>query len=114
MADQSQTESGLLEPILGDRQMEEDLVVGLGGREGIVEGGSSNGRLVINELAADAGFLGQAGDGPVSGDGLHTEGEPFAGPKRFGGAVVGDGLLQSAGGGNRMAHVCFLHERLAI
>ena len=51
------------------------------------------------------------------GDGnrvLHAEGEPFAGAERFGGAVVRDGLLQSADDGNTMAHVCFLHERLAM
>jgi hypothetical protein len=49
----------------------------------------------------------------VSGQSLHAEGDSFAGPEGFGDAVVGDGLLQSADGGNRMAHVCFLLERLA-
>ena len=111
VADQGQAQSGLLEPILGNRQKEEDRIVGLVGREGIDQRGLSDVGLLIDKLAADAGLLGESGDGVVAGESLHAEGEPFAGAEGFGGAVVGDGLLQSADGGNRMAHVCFLREK---
>src|ERR1019366_1322573 len=92
----------------------EHLIVGDGRREGIVERGLSDVGLLVDKLAADACVVGQAGDGLVPGEGLHAEAEPFAGSERFGGAVVGDGLLQSADDGNRMAHVCFLREKLAM
>ena len=114
VADQGQTEGGLLEPILGDGQMEEDLLVGGGGREGIVQGGLGTVALLIDKLATDTRIVGQAGDGLMPGKGLHAEGDPFAGPESFGGAVVWNGLLQCADDRNRMAHVCFLHEKLAM
>src|SRR5216683_7994817 len=68
----------------------------------------------MDKLSADASLAGQIGDGLASGKSLHTEGHAFPRPECFGGAVVGDGLLQSADDGNRMAHVCFLRERLAM
>src|SRR5713226_8395697 len=68
----------------------------------------------MDKLSADASLTGQTGDGLASGKSLHTEGHALARPECFGGAVVGDGLLQSADDGNRMAHVCFLRERLAM
>jgi hypothetical protein len=49
--------------------------------------------LPRDELAADVGLLRQVGDGLVSSEGLHAEGEPFAGAEGFGGAVVGNGLM---------------------
>jgi hypothetical protein len=94
--------------------MKEDFVVRHGGGEGIVESALSTITLLIDELTANAGISGQVGDGLVSGQSLDTETESFAGPERFGRAVVGDGLVQSADDGNRMAHVCFLLERLAM
>ena len=114
VADQGQAEGDLLEPIFADWQMEEHLVVGSGGGEGVSKSGLSAVGLLIDKLAADVGLLGQAGDGEVSGESLDAEGESFAGAECFGGAVIGNGLLQSAGSGNRMAHVCFLRERLAM
>ena len=104
----------MLETILGDGQIEEHLVVGDGGREGVVQSGLSTVALPIDKLAADVCIVGQGGDGLVTDQSLHAEGESFAWSERFGGAAIGDGLLQSADDGNGMAHVCFLHERLAI
>src|SRR5216683_4106429 len=68
----------------------------------------------MDKLSADASLTGQTGDGLASGKSLHTEGHAFPRPECFGGAVVGDGLLQSADDGNRLTHVCFLRERLAM
>ena len=114
VADEGQTESGLLEPILGDGQMEEHLVIGFGASEGIVQSGLRALALLIDKLAADIGLVGEIGNAPLTGQSLHAEAEPFVRAERLGGAVVGDSLLQSAADGNRMAHVCFLHERLAM
>src|SRR6202040_2539742 len=63
VADESQAEGGLLEPILGYGQMEEYLVVGDGRRESVVQGGLSTVALLIDKLSANPCLAGQAGDG---------------------------------------------------
>jgi hypothetical protein len=89
VADQRQAESGLLEPILGDRQTKEYLVVSDGERESLVQGSLRSVTLLIDKLAADAGVVGQIGDGRVPGQSLHAEGEPVAGSERFGVQLLG-------------------------
>ena len=75
VAEERQGEGGLLEPMLGDRQLEEHLIVAGGGREGVVEGGLEHGRaLLIDNLQADACVVSQTGDGLVSGPPLARRG----------------------------------------
>jgi hypothetical protein len=63
VADERQTEGGLPQPTFGDRQVEQGLVIGRGGRrKGILQSGLRRGGLLVNELAADLERVGQAGD----------------------------------------------------
>ena len=55
VADEGQTEGGLLEPILGVGQMEKHLVVGDGGREGVVQSGLSAVGLPSSGMASWSG-----------------------------------------------------------
>jgi hypothetical protein len=110
-ADQQQGERGLRQPLLGHGQEEEDLVVALGGGERVVQSGLGGGCLLIDELTTDVVLLGQVGDGGWSGEGLDANDQSFTSTEGFGGAGVGDGLVQRASDRNRMTHVCFLHEK---
>src|SRR5437867_12303348 len=94
--------------------MKENAVVARCGCEGVVEGGLSAVGLLIDEFAADAGVVGQAGNRLLPGEGLDAEPEPLVRPEGFGRAVVGGGLLQRVGERHRLTHVCFLREKLAM
>src|SRR5271166_6443834 len=59
VTDQHQTEDELPEPVFGDRQLKEDLVVVRQGIESEVEGGGGDGLLLVNKLATDLSLLGQ-------------------------------------------------------
>jgi len=52
-ADQRQPDDRLAQPSLGDRHLEQHLVVRRGRREGVVQCGASLVRLLVDELAAD-------------------------------------------------------------
>jgi hypothetical protein len=110
MADQHETEDQLTQPLLGDGQVKQDLVLRLLRGERIVEGTVGNSDLLVDELAADVEFVGQTGDGLGLGQRLQPDVEPLAGRQSLGGTTVGNCLLQSKGASRRIGHVCFLHE----
>ena len=111
VADEGQAERGLREPILGDRQLEEHLVVVCGGRgESIVQSGPSRGGLASDELATDLVVVGQSGDGLRARQGLEANRQPLARRQRLGGATMGNRLLDRQDCGSKIAHVCFLRE----
>ena len=73
VAHQEQGQDQPLQPSLGDRQVEQDGVLGRGrGEEGLGEGVLSLVGLLVDEFAADVVVKGQLGDG-VAGEGVQGE-----------------------------------------
>jgi hypothetical protein len=69
MADEDQAEGELLQPVLGDGEVEEDPAVLGVGVEGVVEGQLGLVGLLVDELAADVEFGGEVTDGRCAGEG---------------------------------------------
>ena len=63
VANQHEAEDQLTQPLLGDGEVEQHLVVGRLGSERIVERAVGNRALLVDELAADIECVGQLGDG---------------------------------------------------
>src|SRR5580700_10173660 len=63
VAEQQQSDHELMQPVFGDRQVKEHLVVVWAGVEGGVERLSNDGLLLVNELTTDLNLLSQVGDG---------------------------------------------------
>lgn len=110
---EQQGEDVLPQQLLGDGKMEENFVVVLLCGESLREGLLGGVDLLINELAADVGLLGQPGDGQSPTEGLQGQGLPFLGPHGLGGTSIGDANIGGVGFArkrNSLNHVCFLHE----
>ena len=60
--DQSQAQRQLAQSRLGNRQLEQHLVIRRAGCEDLVQGGARLGRLLVHELATHVVLVGQAGD----------------------------------------------------
>src|ERR1700682_5561092 len=83
VADQCQTESDLPQPVLGDGEMEQYLIVGRACREDIIQSSLGGGGLLVDELATDVLLVGQTGDCASAGQSLHANREPLARSERL-------------------------------
>ena len=85
------------------------MVVVASGGEGVIESLLSLAGLLIDELAADSVFVGEAAEGLCSSEGIEGEKLTLLRVEAVGGArsVGGKGPLARAGG-RMVAHVCFL------
>jgi len=70
VADQRQPDDHLAQPCLGDRQLEQHLMVGRRRREGVVQYRAGLVRLLVDELTAHPVPGGQIADRPRTGQGL--------------------------------------------
>src|SRR5277367_5085319 len=111
---QDQGEDQLMEPGLGNRQVEEDRLVGLRWVEGEVQGEAGGVGLLVEELAADLMLAGQAGDRLRTGEDLEGQLLPLLGRELLRGAGCRDGECDRIGlrggddGRSLNGHVCFL------
>ncbi len=111
---QDQGEDQLTEPRLGDRQVEEDLLVRSRRIEGVLQGELCRVGLLVEELAADLMLAGQLGDRLCAGEDLHGQLLPLLGRELLCGAGYRDGDRDQIGlrGGDEQRtltqHVCFL------
>ncbi len=87
MADEDQAEGQLLQPGLGDGELEEDAIGG--GGEGVFEGLLGFVGLLVDELAADLVLVGEVADGLCAGEGVDRPVLALLGRQGFGGDRVG-------------------------
>jgi hypothetical protein len=99
-----------MEPRLGDRQVEEDRIIGWRRVEGAVEGEPGGVGLSVEELAADLMLAGESGDRLGTGEDLEGEVLPPLGRESPGGARWRDGSRERiglrGGDGGRSLRAC--------
>ena len=112
VANQRQSEDRLFQPLLGDREVEENLLRRvLPRRKCLLEGLLGTANLLIDELAADLVLCSQSADRFCSCQDVQGQVLPLFRPHCLGRAGNRDcGLRTNARNVKMSNHVCFLHE----
>src|SRR5580692_10375778 len=99
-----------MNPAFGDGQVEEYVVLGRFGVEGVVECLLCNGLLLVDELSADFEFVCQLGDGCGASECLDSQFLALGWGEGFGRAWLRTVGVGRGGRMRKKTHACFLHE----
>ncbi|WP_088255098.1 hypothetical protein [Fimbriiglobus ruber] len=114
MSDQHQRERERVQPVLGDRQVEQDRVIGREGIKGVRQGAVREGLLPVDEPATDVVLVGPIGDRDGSGEGLDRDPLALCGAECVSRAGARRVRVGTSGRGGRKTHACFVHDTGAV